>query len=1182
MPPSQDPTLTSFTAGDLVIGISGDGDGSGTYTDNQATPITLEEVTTSGAAVGQLVLPQTTTTVDGTTEYAISGEYGSSSEGMLQLSADGQSLVIAGYGVNAQAFNTGGAAVYGDSALGQSTSLTDTSFTPVPRVVADIGYNGAVDTSTEVYNVFNTNNPRSVATVNGTSFYLAGQGVKGDDTQGVFVAQDGASSATAIDTSTDARTAEIINGQLYVSRDSTQGTGGTSNIASYGTLLPVSATTATVLPGIAGSVTLAAGQGNSVNAGALGTTVNLSPEEFFFANPTTLYVADGGNPKEGGLGDGGLQKWTFTNGQWVLDYTLSAGLSLVPDTATSGTTGLIGLTGVVVGGTVELYATNSTVGDLDQTYLYGITDTLSATSLPADETFTALVTAAPDTNIRGVSFAPSASSGTAPPTILVSGTTQSGLIVSGGTTLTVEAGGAIVGATIMSGGIAVVSSGTTDTGTTIAHGATETIFGSASGDLIDGTQTVGAATAVVSDETVFNGGVVDLFLKGAQANGLTLTNGGTLNISGNATATDTIISSGGVVDLQSAKANVAGSLTFQGSGTLEETTVISAGFGVSAVISGFGTGDVVDMTAIGAGATMVTSVVSGNTVATVTSGAVTESFTFAGLVASSLTLTPDGSGGEEIAFNAPVPVNTIVSSGSTQSGLTVSSGNTLTVDSGGAIVSATILSGGDATVSGSDTGSIISAGGHETIFGSAAGDQVFGTQLISAATAVVSGETVFNGGVVDLYLKGGVVDGLTVSSGGTLNISGNATAHDTVISGGGVVDLQSPKANVTGSLTFSGAATLEETNVVSAGFGVSAVIVGFEAGDSIDLTAIGEGATLSAAVVGENTVETVTSGSVSESFTFAGTYTSGFFNLAPDTVGGVVITATGTPCYCPGTLILTDRGEVAVEQLQIGDGLVTRSGPVRLIRWIGHRAYAGRFAAGQKQILPVRIAAGALADGVPRRDLMVSPLHAMFIDDMLIPASALVNGTSIVQLETVESVEYFHVELETHDVILAEGAPAETFVDDQSRGMFHNAAEYAALYPDAAPEAARYCAPRLEDGEMLEAVRRRLADRATRAVPALGHLDGRIDDATRGRIYGWARDALAPGQPVRLRVIANDVVLCEVVADQYRPDLEAAGIGNGRHAFDVAIPGGLPPAVDHVIRVQRVSDGAALPERYCA
>ena len=59
-------------------------------------------------------------------------------------------------------------------------------------------------------------------------------------------------------------------------------------------------------------------------------SVNLSPENFFFANSTTLYVADGGDPKDGGLGDGGLQKWTFNGTQWVFDYTLSAGLNLVP------------------------------------------------------------------------------------------------------------------------------------------------------------------------------------------------------------------------------------------------------------------------------------------------------------------------------------------------------------------------------------------------------------------------------------------------------------------------------------------------------------------------------------------------------------------------------------------------------------------------------------------------------------------------------------------------------------------------------------------------------------------------------------------------------------------------------------------------------------------------------------
>ncbi len=102
------------------------------------------------------------------------------------------------------------------------------------------------------------------------------------------------------------------------------------------------------------------------------------------------------------------------------------------------------------------------------------------------------------------------------------------------------------------------------------------------------------------------------------------------------------------------------------------------------------------------------------------------------------------------------------------------------------------------------------------------------------------------------------------------------------------------------------------------------------------------------------------------------------------------------------------------------------------------------------------------------------------------------------------------------------------------------------------------------------------------ASPASGQLEGYIDTATRGRIRGWACDQSAPGQPVRLRVIANDVVLCEVVADRYRPDLAAAGIGDGRHAFDISIPGGLPPGGEHVIRVQRVSDGAALPERRCA
>ena len=99
---------------------------------------------------------------------------------------------------------------------------------------------------------------------------------------------------------------------------------------------------------------------------------------------------------------------------------------------------------------------------------------------------------------------------------------------------------------------------------------------------------------------------------------------------------------------------------------------------------------------------------------------------------------------------------------------------------------------------------------------------------------------------------------------------------------------------------------------------------------------------------------------------------------------------------------------------------------------------------GRKDILPICIKAGALDDNVPHRDLWISPHHAMYlrIGGVLIEAKDLVNGVTIVQAERVENVEYFHVELETHDVIIAEGALSETFLDDDSRGMFHNAHEY--------------------------------------------------------------------------------------------------------------------------------------------
>lgn len=358
----------------------------------------------------------------------------------------------------------------------------------------------------------------------------------------------------------------------------------------------------------------------------------------------------------------------------------------------------------------------------------------------------------------------------------------------------------------------------------------------------------------------------------------------------------------------------------------------------------------------------------------------------------------------------------------------------------------------------------------------------------------------------------------------------------------------------------------------------SDTISGFGRTDMLDLLDV---AYVTGATVGLSDGKlTVKSGAFSDTLVLKtpGGYTGEYFHLANDGHGGTQVTVNGTPCYCRGTLILTDRGEIAVEALRIGDRLMTQTGEARPLRWIGTRSYSGRFAAGNQDVLPVMIQKDALADGVPRRDLMVSPLHAMYLDGMLIPAVALVNGSSILQAKTVDRVDYFHLELATHDVIIAEGAPSESFVDDGSRGMFQNAAEYSLLYPNTSRSAPRYCAPRVDQGERVEMVRQRLQARVApgyEGEPAHNTLRGCVDEVGNDRIKGWACETDCSAQ-VRLRILDNGIVVGQVVANQYREDLQQADIGDGRHGFELIMPGGLSPLVRHVIQVQRVADGHAL------
>ena len=301
---------------------------------------------------------------------------------------------------------------------------------------------------------------------------------------------------------------------------------------------------------------------------------------------------------------------------------------------------------------------------------------------------------------------------------------------------------------------------------------------------------------------------------------------------------------------------------------------------------------------------------------------------------------------------------------------------------------------------------------------------------------------------------------------------------------------------------------------------------------------------------------------------------------------GVALSATATstvdvaPCYCPGTLIKTKRGDKRVEKLKIGDKVMTASGKLRPIKWIGRRSYGGRFVMGRKDILPICIKAGALDDNVPRRDLWISPHHAMYLETVLIEAKDLINGVSIVQAERVDKVEYFHIELDTHDVIIAEGALSESFIDDDSRGMFHNAHEYCALYPDVPADPARYCAPRLDEGYEVEAVRRGIAQRAglLRAAdgPRTGELRGYIDLVSETCIAGWAQNADHPEAPVCLDIYTGGRLIGQVLANCNRDDLKRAGLGSGRHAFIFKPPADFASVLDPV-EVRRSLDGAALP-----
>jgi hypothetical protein len=150
-------------------------------------------------------------------------------------------------------------------------------------------------------------------------------------------------------------------------------------------------------------------------------------------------------------------------------------------------------------------------------------------------------------------------------------------------------------------------------------------------------------------------------------------------------------------------------------------------------------------------------------------------------------------------------------------------------------------------------------------------------------------------------------------------------------------------------------------------------------------------------------------------------------------------------CYLAGTHIHTPSGERRIETLAIGDEITTIDGTQRL-RWIGRHSYP-RAVAGP-WVSPIRISTDAFGQGLPHRDLLVSPWHAILLGDVLVRAADLVNGSTITQIFPGMVAHYLNLEFDAPTVVYAEGVAAETYANHANRHMFENAAEYTALYGD--------------------------------------------------------------------------------------------------------------------------------------
>ena len=358
-----------------------------------------------------------------------------------------------------------------------------------------------------------------------------------------------------------------------------------------------------------------------------------------------------------------------------------------------------------------------------------------------------------------------------------------------------------------------------------------------------------------------------------------------------------------------------------------------------------------------------------------------------------------------------------------------------------------------------------------------------GTGIIFNDQTATANQTVINGGLIVGTSSSAVGFGkgdlrLVVKPGAAFQgaVDGGGGANVLELGGVGAGLLSGLGTTITnfGSIVFDGGANW---TIASNAAGVSGTIVGFAACDVINLVGLTE--TISSFTGGTLTL----GGSQDMSIVFSGAV-PGSFQATQDVVSGTDISLA---CFVAGTRIRGMDGDVAVEDLRVGDAVRVTRGRRRRVIWIGRRTIDGTRHKSAARVWPVLIAAGAFGPARPARDLFLSPDHAVFVSGILIPAGLLVNGTTVTRVPR-DRVQYFHVELEQHDVLYAEGLTVESYLDTGGRAAFESGTAALELHPDFGPalREAYGCAPLMVVGELIDRVRMRLARRAA----VLGRAEG--------------------------------------------------------------------------------------------